>query len=159
MLPTLRVDIELDITDGLSVQGIFKLPSNFKLFLSLSANKAELASFLSEALVEIAPELQPSQKLVVAGGFNDVMKVWTSTDRVNHSLSSNHEEADTRLILHAKDAALEGYQRCVIQCSGKVCLPTVSERNRNYRDQSSSKGNVPCQQEITGHATPNEECT
>lgn len=93
-----------------------KLPSNFQSFLSLSANKADLASFLSEALVKMAPELQPSQELVISGGFVDVMKVWTSSDRKNHSLSSNHEEADTRIVLHAKDALLEGYQRCVIQC-------------------------------------------
>ena len=92
-----------------------KLPSNFKSFLSLSVNKVDLASFLSEALVEMTPELQPSQELVVAGRFDDVM-VWTSADRNNHSLSSSHEEADTRLLLHAKGAALEGYQRCVIQC-------------------------------------------
>ena len=107
-----------------------QLPSNFRSFLSLSANKADLASFLSEALVEMAPELQPSQELVVAGGFGDVMKVWTSADRDNHSLSSNHEEADTRIILHAKDAALEGYQRCVIQCTDTdVLVLALGHRN------------------------------
>ena len=53
---------------------------------------------------------------MVAGGFDDVTKMWTSKDRDNHYLSFNHEEADTLLVLHTKDAALEGYHRCVIQC-------------------------------------------
>ena len=92
------------------------LPSNFKSFLSLSINKAGLASFLSEAFVDMAPELQPLQELVVAGRFGDVMKVWTFADRGNHSLSSSHEKADSQIFLHAKDATLKVYKRCVIQC-------------------------------------------
>ncbi|KAG1652798.1 hypothetical protein GQR58_026049 [Nymphon striatum] len=91
-----------------------KLPSNFKSFLSLSENKADLAAFLSEAIVEMAEEkLNPTHELVVAGGFEDLLKVWISTDRSTDHLSSNHEEADTRLILHASQ---QGYERCVLQC-------------------------------------------
>ncbi|KAG1654512.1 hypothetical protein GQR58_024970 [Nymphon striatum] len=94
-----------------------KLPSNFKSFLSLSENKADLAAFLSEAMVEMAEEqLNPTHELVVAGGFEDLLKVWISTDRSTDHLSSNHEEADTRLILHAADASQQGYERCVLQC-------------------------------------------
>ncbi|KAG1689630.1 hypothetical protein GQR58_007711 [Nymphon striatum] len=94
-----------------------KLPSNFKSFLSLSENKANLAAFLSEAMVEMAEEkLNPTHELVVAGGFEDLLKVWISTDRSTDHLSSNHEEADTRLILHAADASQQGYERCVLQC-------------------------------------------
>ncbi|KAG1652112.1 WD repeat-containing protein WRAP73 [Nymphon striatum] len=75
-----------------------KLPSNFKSFLSLSENKADLAAFLSEAMVEMAEEkLNPTHELVVAGGFEDLLKVWISTDRSTDHLSSNHEEADASL--------------------------------------------------------------
>ena len=52
---------------------------------------------------------------MISGGFVDVVKAWTSTDRNNYSLNSNHDEADTWIVLHAKGALLEGYQRCVIQ--------------------------------------------
>ncbi len=31
-------------------------------------------------------------------------------------MNTNHEGADTRIILHARDATLQGYQRCVLQC-------------------------------------------
>ncbi|KAG1649565.1 Mpv17-like protein 2 [Nymphon striatum] len=94
-----------------------KLPSNFKSFLSLSENKADLTAFLSEAMVEMAEEkLNPTHELVVAGGFEDLLKVWISTDRSTDHLSSNHEEADTRLILHAADASQQGYERGVLQC-------------------------------------------
>lgn len=90
-----------------------KLSSNFNSFLSLSANKADLASFFARAVIEMAEELQPTNELVIAGGFDDLMWVWTSTGRNTESLSTNHEEADTRIILHARDASLQGYQRCV----------------------------------------------
>lgn len=46
------------------------------------------------------------------GGFTDVHKVWSSNNaRDLRSLSSDHEEADTRIILHARDAALSGFQQ------------------------------------------------
>ncbi|KAG1659854.1 hypothetical protein GQR58_022307 [Nymphon striatum] len=68
-------------------------------------------------MVEMAEEkLNPTHELVVAGGFEDLLKVWISTDRSTDHLSSNHEEADTRLILHAADASQQGYERCVLQC-------------------------------------------
>ncbi|KAG1681488.1 hypothetical protein GQR58_011811 [Nymphon striatum] len=68
-------------------------------------------------MVEMAEEkLNPIHELVVAGGFEDLLKVWISTDRSTGHLSSNHEEADTRLILHAADASQQGYERCVLQC-------------------------------------------
>ena len=92
------------------------LPSNFQSFLHLSANKVDLASFLSEAVVKMVQELQSSQELVISGGFVDVRNVWNSSDRNNHSYNSNQEDANARIVLLANDSLLEGNQICMIQC-------------------------------------------
>src|SRR6266536_2542823 len=40
----------------------------------------------------------------------------SSRGRAAESLQSTHEEADTRIILHAIDAISAGYQRLIVQC-------------------------------------------
>jgi len=53
--------------------------------------------------------LVPHQKVVLAGGFIDNVKAVSVSQGHNEvlpSLPSDHEEADTRLLLHAKDASL-----------------------------------------------------
>ena len=58
-----------------------------------------------------------SQKVVLAGGFRDRSKTVSLTQSsvaVEHNLRSDHEEADTRLLLHAKHAA-NTHPRIVIQ--------------------------------------------
>ena len=70
-----------------------------KKFLSLPANKVDLAHFLSEELCYQAPE---DKEIVVAGGFRlelEVRSSRTSTDLTQ--LKAAHEEVDTRLLLHA----------------------------------------------------------
>ena len=67
--------------------------------MALSENKANLARFLSEQLITRAPE---SKEIVTAGGFRDELEVRSSTPTTPLScLIANHEEADTRLALHA----------------------------------------------------------
>ena len=61
--------------------------------------------------------LGPLERVVLAGGFNDGSKVVSLVQgsiAVEQSLRSDHEEADTRLLLHAKDAAAT-HPRIVIQ--------------------------------------------
>ena len=75
------------------------LPKSWSNFIALPENKADLARSLSEALIANAP---PQKEIVVAGGFEDELKVQSSvgsTDVAN--LRATHEEADTRLVLHA----------------------------------------------------------
>ena len=75
------------------------LPKSWSNFIALHENKADLARSLSEALIANAP---PQKEIVVAGGFEDELEVQSSvgsTDVAN--LRATHEEADTRLVLHA----------------------------------------------------------
>ena len=51
--------------------------------------------------------------LVTGGGFTNATEA-RSTKRSKISLHANHEEADTRLILHSCEAVKEGYQRVLV---------------------------------------------
>ena len=69
------------------------LPKNWKNFLALPENKANLASFLSE---QISSHTFQNIEVVVAGGFFDERKVVSSNSlRDVTPLESSHEEADT----------------------------------------------------------------
>ena len=75
------------------------LLKNWANFLSLADNKADLAHFLSEELCSQTPV---GKEIVVAGGFRDELEVKSSTGATDLGpLKSTHEEADTRLVLHA----------------------------------------------------------
>jgi hypothetical protein len=75
------------------------LPNNWKNFLALADNKADLARFFSEQLIAQSPR---NKTIVVAGGFTDELEVQCSNPNVDVTpLKSSQEEADTRLVLHA----------------------------------------------------------
>ena len=75
-----------------------KLPTNWSGYMASPENKSEYATFQSNEI-----KVQSYEKEVVtSGGFTDELKVWSSRNNSDASqLSSNHEEADTRLIHHA----------------------------------------------------------
>lgn len=89
------------------------------MFLRNSGNKAALAEFISNHIVETAPQLlEQGQNILLAGGFQD----GTHVKRVNSQGSTNeeelyctHEEADTRMVFHAT-SAIDTYQRVIIRC-------------------------------------------
>ena len=61
-------------------------------------------------------DLPERWELVTGGGFASPTDT-RSTRRQTVHLQGNHEEADTRLILHSYEAASEGYERLVLRCS------------------------------------------
>jgi len=68
-----------------------------------------LATFLCDALSQHLPEcLGPSQEVFLAGGFKDGSRTASLTQgsvAIEPNLCSDHKEADTRLLFHAKHAA------------------------------------------------------
>ena len=75
------------------------LPKNWLNLLSLTDNKADLGHFLSE---ELCSQAHVDKAIVVAGGFRDELEVKSSTGATDLGpLKYTHEEADTRLVLHA----------------------------------------------------------
>ena len=88
------------------------LPQVWSQFIELDDNKASLAQFISEIIMEKGKELPERFELVTAGGgFSDATDS-RSTRRDDVSLRANHEEADTRLILHSCEAVNEGHEKC-----------------------------------------------
>ncbi len=73
-------------------------PIHWANFMASTDNKADLGRFLSESLTSQAPN---DKDIIVAGGFLDEQDARSSKGSDVDSLRSTHEEADTRLVLHA----------------------------------------------------------
>ena len=92
--------------------GSTPVPKQWTKLISNPKNKENFA--LSQHLPE---RLSPSQKVFLAGGFMDGSRTVSLTQgsvAIEPKLCSDHEEADTRLLLHAKHAA-STHRRIVIQ--------------------------------------------
>ena len=61
-------------------------------------------------------DLPERWELVIGGGFSSPTDARSTRWQTVH-LHGNHEQADTRLILHSCEAASEGYERLVLKCS------------------------------------------
>jgi uncharacterized LabA/DUF88 family protein len=127
-----RVDVMLNCYDGFSIKddkrtartktkktirkiiddGETHLPSDWSMFISLKDNKANLAQFLAVYLVERSKTA--NYYVVTAGGISDRINVLISSDISIEGLQSNHEEADTRIIVHAINASRADFDRLLI---------------------------------------------
>ena len=90
------------------------LPTNWDNFINLDQNKTNLCQFLAKQPLIKAETLQEDVEIVVAGGLDDPIVAVSSTGRNITHLHSTHEEADQRIILHAVDAAYQGFKRTVV---------------------------------------------
>lgn len=93
------------------------IPKNWKNFLGNPENKIELYELLSDAAMCI-----PTQKEIV---ITQKENVYISSHRNNSMLSPcNHEEADTRIIVHIHDAIHCGYYKFLVVTvdSDVVCI-------------------------------------
>ncbi len=92
------------------------LPEVWDQYIALGQNKADLAEYLSTELIQRADTLTDGGCEVVAGGgFPNPDNARSNIRDVKH-LSVNHEEADTRMIVHAMDAVKLGYKRLLVMC-------------------------------------------
>ena len=85
--------------------GTEKLPVNWASFISSNSNKSDLSRFLSNSLIAIPVN---TAHVVTAGGFEDERRVMSNvpmSDTELLKLNANHEEADTRLIVHAVNSS------------------------------------------------------
>ena len=94
------------------------VPRQWTKFISNLKNNENLATVLFDALSQHLPEcLSLSQTVFLAGGFMDRSRTVSLTQgsiALEPNLCSDHKEADTRLLLHAKHAATT-HQQIVIQ--------------------------------------------
>jgi hypothetical protein len=94
------------------------IPKQWPKYISNVQNKVSLCAFLSSCWIDLGMEkLVDDQQLILAGGFRDgerAVVVTGGQSECIEALTSDHEEADTRLLLHAKHAA-ESVERIIIQ--------------------------------------------
>ncbi|KAG7159537.1 hypothetical protein Hamer_G004177 [Homarus americanus] len=107
------------------------LPSNWQNFLLNSDNKEELFSFLSEQVVQLV--VKEKKQLVVT----DKKQLLTVPPRKDTAILApcNHEEADTRMMVHAADALECGHRRILIRTVDTdvviLAVALANERSEN----------------------------
>ena len=105
------------------VDGSTVLPGNWQQFLRIDANKTELFAFLTKHITHLV-----SDKQIVTTNGSDVTCI--PARDTTHLAPCDHEEADTRMMLHLADAVRDGFQKillrrvdtdvwyCVVLCYG-----------------------------------------
>ena len=84
-----------------------KIPKNWPNFLQNEDNKKELFIFLADSLKHVDP-----RNLVFVSKENKALKNVDSGLYIIDDLSCNHEEADTRLLVHVHHAVKHSAIKC-----------------------------------------------
>ena len=88
-----------------------KLPRNWKEFLRVDQNKQELFRYLAESVTSIDDD-----KHVISTHGKQVLSIMPiSRDNMGRLAPCNHEEADTRMLLHAADAVQCGFTKILLR--------------------------------------------
>lgn len=95
------------------------MPSEWKKFLSVGKNKENLLGFLSSQWSCVDPIHLPRNLAIYVGQNTTCVSLKNVNksivvDRIE-SLCCDHEEADTRMLLHAKHASEEGFHSVAIR--------------------------------------------
>ena len=88
-----------------------RLPKSWPLFLNDADNKSELFSLLAEDSKSLT--VPPNKQLIVSSGDNVVCV--PERDHTSSLSPCNHEEADSRLMVHLDDAVSEGCEKFIIR--------------------------------------------
>jgi len=88
------------------------LPSQWSAFLLVDDNKSELFHFLA---TELATVPVPAGKLLVVTTGQDAICNPREGSNIDNLYPCSHEEADTRMFLHAAHAAKHGYKNVLIR--------------------------------------------
>ena len=84
------------------------LPQNWSQFLRDDANKTELFLFLVKHIKHLV-----TRKQIITTNGSDVVCI--PPQDISNLTPSNHEEADTRMVLHLADAAKKGYNKILLR--------------------------------------------
>jgi len=85
-------------------------PKNWQQFLRLSNNKTDLFKFLNDELMKKSSAGQP---LIVTDGANVLCAPPRNTSNI---APCNHEEADSRIMVHVGDAVsvMQGFRKILV---------------------------------------------
>ena len=90
------------------VESRTRVPSNWQSFLREDENKSELFEFLAEESVKLV-----SKKQIISTKGRSV--ICSQSRELDNLQPCEREEADTRIFLHAQDAAKEGYRKMMVR--------------------------------------------
>ena len=93
------------------VVALAPIPGNWQDFLHVDLNKTNFFSFLSKTLIQSFEE--DNKELVATDG--EQVPCAPSQHETNLLAPCNHEEADSRMMLHAAHAARHGHQRILVR--------------------------------------------
>ena len=110
-----RVVMNKPISKVIDIRNV-PLPQVWSNFIASDENKADLARFLFEIIVTKGTVLPEQCDLVTGGRFSLSYTCERSTRSSEVKRQGNHEEADTRLILHSFEAVSQGYKRMLVIC-------------------------------------------
>jgi len=100
------------------------IPGNWQEFLRIDENKTELFSFLASNVAEI----DTNKHLITTQGTGVLC---SSRQDVSALAPCTHEEADTRMLLHLKDAVQNGYSKVSIRTvDTDVVVLAITSANR-----------------------------
>ena len=91
------------------VTGTSKTPGNWQSFLRDASNKTELLHFLAEMC-----EAEITSTVIITKGEHAISNTRKSLDAVSPCC---HEEADTRIFVHAMDATIDGRKSIIIKAN------------------------------------------
>ena len=103
------------------------LPGNWQEFLRINANNIELFAFLVKHITQMVT----TKQVVTTNGLEVLCIPSWDTSRL---VPCDHEEADTRMILHLADAVNEGFHKNLLpRYSGHRCGCTAFGTAKNFR--------------------------
>src|SRR5262249_3134778 len=85
------------------------IPKNWNAFLQVDENKIQLFQLIAKDIVEI-----PSSQCMIVTTYGENVLTLNSYDCSKMS-PCNHEEADSRLFVHVKDAVYAGHKKIVVR--------------------------------------------
>ena len=103
-----------------------RIPANFKKFLGNGDNKERLFELIEEVWIENKDKV--ANRVVYFGRGNRCTKIECSSVSLEPGLSTNHEEADTKvayMILHARENTEEGTAYVVRSPSADIDIPVI----------------------------------
>ena len=106
------------------VESTSQLPSNWQAFLRIDENKVELFSYLADC----AAELATCKEIITTKGQSVMCNMSRDVSRL---CPCDHEEADTRIILHSLDAYENGFHEITIRTvDTDVVVLAIAESQR-----------------------------
>ena len=102
-------ELQQNLFTPYGVQPSSQIPRNWQQFLGSEENKQELFQFLAQCIVSLHEEKQ-----VITTKGKDILCSPACNNTTNLA-PCTHEEADTRMTLHAANAVQEGYRKIVLR--------------------------------------------